>query len=501
MLTMDRIKYIRREVINKGRSINSVAKEKGHAWETVNKYVECQDFNIKKTKKTRESRLDKFKPTIDKWLEDDLNAPRKQRHTAKRIHERLQKVFKNDYDMSDRTIRSYVAKRKAELQREIVDCYLPLEHAPGEAQVDFGKVTFVENGITYEGSELVLSYPNSNGALVQLCKGENLECLLTALKSMFEFTGTVPKEIWFDNMSTAVKKIKKSHERDLTERFERFALHYGFEHNFCNPSKGNEKGHVENKVGYSRRNLFVPVPEFRELKEYNKDLLQECLEDMDRDHYVKKAKISYLFEKDIAASRPLPVVPFETSKLVKLKADKYGKIRLDGKYTYSTSPAYCQQQVWAKVTDLEVIILNNDYKEVVRHNRLYGDQLDSMQWITYIDLMSRKPFALKYTSFYSSIPDEMRCYFDTCNLEERKQGLKALNLMLQNISIEEAANVFSSAIEANCRDSDSLIGLYHRVVNGVLEMPDMELPDFVPQLKGYTTDLDVYDGLMGGGSK
>ncbi len=96
------------------------------------------------------------------------------------------------------------------------------------------------------------------------------------MKDIFEHIGGVPKCIWFDNMSTAVKKVKGYGERDLTKGLLRFMLHHSLQSNFCNPNSGNEKGSVENKVGYHRRNLFVPVPEFKDLKEYNKELLLRC---------------------------------------------------------------------------------------------------------------------------------------------------------------------------------------------------------------------------------
>jgi len=117
---------------------------------------------------------------------------------------------------------------------------------------------------------------------------EILECFWyneTRAFRNYEHIGGVPTAIWFDNMSTIVKKIKEYGERDLTKGFLRFMMHYGFQSNICNPNSGHEKGSVENKVGYHRRNMLVPIPEFMDLRGYNKELLLKCDQDMNRMHY------------------------------------------------------------------------------------------------------------------------------------------------------------------------------------------------------------------------
>lgn len=158
------------------------------------------------------------------------------------------------------------------------DSRLPLNHGPYEAQVDFGQADYYENGQTHTGKYLVVSYPKSNVGYFQLFPGENLECLLEGLVNIFNYVGVVPREIWFDNASTLVTEILKAGKRNLTERFERFKEHYGFEAIFCNPGKGNEKGNVENKVGYLRRNILVPVPRFLILDDFNKNFYQSVTE-------------------------------------------------------------------------------------------------------------------------------------------------------------------------------------------------------------------------------
>ena len=383
-----RIRYLRKF---EGKSLRNIAKLTGHDFETVKKYVEKEDFNVEaKVKQKRAGKLTPYEDIVKVWLKDDLNAPHKQRHTAKRVYDRLREGYP-EFDASDRSVRSLVARLKEELNLEN-EGYLPLEHPAGEAQVDFGKATFIENGVTFEGNYLNISYPHSNGGHTQLFKGENQECLLEGLKAIFNHVGGVPTAIWFDNMSTAVAKIKKKGQRDLTQGFLRFMMHYGFKSNFCNPNSGNEKGSVENKVGYHRRNLFVPIPEFKDLKQYNKELLIKSDKDMQRQHYKGIGLIKDLFQEDKKAFFKLPRVPFEVHKYEFAKADNYGKIRFDTKI-YSSSPNMAKKQVMIKVGAYDVELLDEDSNLIVKHKRLYGEQKESMIWLPYLELMAKRPTA------------------------------------------------------------------------------------------------------------
>ena len=280
MYTMDQIHHIRQLYYEQGLSVTEVAKIVGCNWRTAQKYIDMEDFSppvpVPQEEVTRESKLDPYKPLIDSWLADDKNAPRKQRHTALKIHKRL-KDEAEGYNCSYRLIANYVKAKKRELNLGKQENYIPLIHRPGEAQADFGTADFVENGHYYkERKYLVLSFPYSNGGYLRLNYGENLECLLEGLQAMFEYIGGVPTEIWFDNASSVVSQIIRGGGRVITDRFQRFSEHYRFKAVFMNPQSGWEKGNVENKVGYLRRNELVPVPAFPNLETKNAELLDAC---------------------------------------------------------------------------------------------------------------------------------------------------------------------------------------------------------------------------------
>jgi hypothetical protein len=148
------------------------------------------------------------------------------------------------------------------------------------------------------------------------------------LKAIFEHIGGVLTAIWFDNMSTAVKKIREHGERDLTKGFLRFIMHYSFQSNFCNPNSGHEKSSAENKVGYHCRNMLVPIPEFKDLKEYNKELLFKCDQDMNRIYCKGYGMIKDLFQEDKQGFFKLPKVPLKYTYTNSLKPTTMGKLSL-----------------------------------------------------------------------------------------------------------------------------------------------------------------------------
>lgn len=497
MLTMDQIYLIRFLRNHEGKSLRKIVKETGHDFQTVKKYVEKDDFNLNlRPKQKRKGKLEPFKPLIDQWLLKDLEAKPKQRHTAQRIYNRLKELYGDKFNVSDRSVRKYVAQKRQELSVEARG-YLPLEHPPGEAQVDFGEAQFVEKGIKYNGYFLNISFPYSNGGYLQLFKAQNQECLLEGLKNIFEHMGKVPINIWFDNMSTVVKEIRKHGERDLTRGFERFMLHYGFCSNFTNPNSGHEKGHIENKVGYNRRNFLVPIPEFDDLKEFNQELLTLCDKDMERNHYKKSGTIVELFMEDKEAMNPLPKVPFEAYRLELTKADNYGKVKFDN-HIYSSAPNMAKNQLWVKAGAHEVILMDQNYSEVIRHQRLYGEKKESMKWSPYLELMAKRPAALKYTGFFKELPMTLQDHLSKCEYEQKKAVLRLLAKMVKETDIIFAAGVFEETLLKGLKDPDSIWATYLRMSSNPVEVRNLTLPGKVPELNEYTIDSTVYDTLLRG---
>jgi transposase len=498
MLSMDDIKYIKRLYEKEELSIREIMRRTGYHYETVRKYLDMEDFNEPMyPPKESVSLLDPLKPIIDQWLLDDLKAPRKQRHTAKRVFERLQEEYPEQLEVKLRTVQYYVSYKKKEIYKSQQKARLPLYHPPGEAQVDFGHFSYINNsGDMVDALKLTVSFPYSNQAYCQIFGGENQQCLLQGMRNIFEHIGKVPNRILFDNLSSAVAHMGNGHNRTLTDGFERFMAHYKFEAAFCNGAAGWEKGNVENKVGYERRNMFVPIPTILDFNQFNQSLFIACEKDAKREHYAKKISIESLFQEDLQEMLTINPVAYEIFLLEPRKTDNYAKVTFDNNL-YSSSPRYAKENVYVKASSDKVWILNDSYEVIMEHPRLYGNGLESMKWLPYIDLMSRRPAAMKYTEFYHQLPDNWQKYLSKQNADGKRKGLTSLYTMLQKHDMRTAEDALAFAISNGVKDADSILAAYRTLTSGVQQMQPMQLGCNVISMPSFTTNNNKYDSLFG----
>lgn len=330
---------------------------------------------------------------------------------------------------------------------------------------------------------------------MQLFKGENFECLSEGLVNIFVHINGVPHRQWYDNMSTAVKKILKGGQRDLTDSFIKLKEHYCFNAVFCNRNAGNEKGHVENKVGYLRRNFLVPLPEFKSLTEYNKQLLQRCDRDQDRIHYRKERLISDLFKEDLQHCNLLPQVALASQTYESVLVDSYGKFTLEkGKHSYSSMPRFAGERITICKTSSKVLVLDKEMNIVVTHQRLYGnEQQESMDWIPYLQQLSRKPAALKYTGIYQLLPKQVTDWLDKKDNSGRGSALKLLHDLTNQSSFPVAVEALQTALDYNSSDPESIIAVHANLISTIPELAPVALPPSVPSLFALKPDIMQYD--------
>lgn len=505
---MAQVHLIRKMYYEEGKSISAIAETTGYDRKTVRKYLEKEDWNEQLPKVTPDEpafpSLEPFKPTIQQWLQDDKRAKRKQRHTAKRVYQRLRAKFKDEFTLSYRTVASYVAIEKERIFGKKLPDAMPLEHIPGEAQADFGEADFYENGKRHTGNFLNLAFPYSNQGYTMLFKGENQQCLFEGLIGIFEHVGGVPTRIWFDNASTMVINVLKEGRRDLTDDFLRFQEHYRFEAAFCNKGAGWEKGAVEVKVGYHRRNLLVPIPHVQHLNEFNQHLLRQCDQDGGREHYHKGDTIQALHEADRKALLPLPAVRLDSAKYVEVRTNAYGKFTLNkGLHEYSVSPRYAKKRVLIKLTAHHVTVLDESHREILTHPRLYGNtRQNSMQWLPYLTQLARKPGALKYTGIYHLLPPSLQAYLNNCSKSDRGKILKTIALLTEQDHFDSAVKTVETALLHQAFDPDSLLALHSRLHGPQLELPPLQLSEQIPALTPVNPNLSLLDKALkpkGGG--
>ena len=419
---MSTILSIRQRCAN-GDSVAQIARDEGVSEPTVRKYRDMDDMSPElPVKKGRGSKLDPYKPIIDAWLMEDRKRRRKQRHTAKRIHDRLR--AEHGYEGGYTTVQAYVRRRKAEL-RAAADMFLELEWAPGEAQADFGECELRVLGVVRTVHYLVVTFPFSNVSLAQVFWGENSECVCEGLKAVFEFVGGVPLRLVFDNATGIGRRIGEAIRTAST--FHAFAAHYGFEFTFCNPHSGHEKGSVENAVGAVRRNLFVPMPSIGDVRAYNKRLLGKCMERAGKDHYLKAEPERQLFVEDCAALADLPAKPFRVFRPGACKTDKYGRACLEGRHRYPLGPEHAEERVLVELGAFEVAFFDERGAGIATFERAYGDApTEASDPLSQLALLCRKPGAWRNSQVRASVPDDLRRHMDALSKAERKDALLAM---------------------------------------------------------------------------
>lgn len=495
---MAEINYIRHEANRKGSAYTEIAKKLECDPRTVKKYAEMEDFSPEtKPPQVRGARvMDPVKPILDAWIQEDFQKKKKFRRTAKRMYE----VLVEDYAFkgSDRTVRNYVAKQKIKLAEEVEQAALPLEAKPGTAQVDFGEAPFLHDGKQIVLPYLVISFPFSNAFLFQVFPAQNKECFMEGLKRMFHYIGGVPKAIRFDNLSAAVKKVLPNGERELTEAFQNFVLHYEFTPEFCNPGSGNEKGHVESMVKYIRNNFLLPELTLLNLEDLNRTFWKKAEKDRNRKHYQKENLIAKLYMADQEQFLQLPAKEFDCVRYEEVKADKYGYIRIDNK-TYSTSPRFAKQKVLAKISYNQVELLTEKYDLIVSHERLYGEQKQSVKWQPYLSLMAKRPMAIKYTSFYEQLPKEWQIYLEQCTVHEKQQVLQLLSVLLKERDFHTPTEALRLASERGQPSVDSIKQVFYQLLNGRGQRKEIDVKKAVPDVPPAVRGLSHYDHLMGTG--
>ena len=188
---------------------------------------------------------------------------------------------------------------------------MPLSHASGHAQCDFGEALAIISGVECKVHYFVLDLPHSDGCFVKAYPAETTEAFLDGHVSALAFLGGVPQSILYDNTRLAVARILGGGKRQRTRAFTELQSHYLCEDKFGRPGKGNDKGKVEGMVGYVRRNFLVPVPSFQSFEALNAHLERRCLERIDATLRGYSETIEQRMERDLDALMPLPSIPYD----------------------------------------------------------------------------------------------------------------------------------------------------------------------------------------------
>lgn len=382
--------YRIRTLYNEGESIRSISRRLGVSRQTVKKYCEGNTHpdvrkNYNRTPSVITDDIRRF--ILDCFDQDKREHLSKQKHSAKRIYDRLvtEKGFQGSYSAVRDAVRTLRIEVSVPPQAD-----MPLEYEPGDAiQIDWGEATvYIENQkkkVYFFCGRLCYSCD----IFVQAFYSQNIESFLEAQQLMFDYFKGIPNRLIFDNAKVAVKEGFGLHAK-ATDGYRSFAAHYAFQTDFCNIASGNEKGLVENLVGYARRNFLVPVPRVASLEELNNKLLVDCL-NYRNNHKVESHSLTVKesYDEEVCLLKKIPSYRFDTSRTATPAVGDYSTVRFD-KNNYSVPVSCLRKTIIAKGYANKVCFFY-DNEIIATYDRIYGTRKTVYRLEHYIDLLERKP--------------------------------------------------------------------------------------------------------------
>jgi len=387
-MDMELWERVRRRVLVEGCSKRGVMREEGLAWATLQKMLShSSPPGYRQSRPRPKRKLGEHWEWLESVLAGDRQLPRKQRHTAKRLWDRLraERGFEGGYTVVKEAVR--------ELRRRGREVFMPLSQRPGTLQMDFGQALARIGGKLRKVHLAVFALPYSDAVYVRVYERECTETFWDGHVRAFGFFGGVPVEVTYDNTRVAVSQIiGGGRERKLTSGFLQLSSHYLFAHRFCRVARPNEKGVVEGMVKYTRLNFMVPVPEAGSLEELNEQLEQRCRDDLQRRVRGRERTKEQLLGEDREAFLPLPPVAFEACRKAGRISNSLSLVRFDDN-DYSVPVAHAHTTLTVKAGCEEVAIYRGP-ERVARHRRLWGKEQTAWEPVHYLALLERKPGSL-----------------------------------------------------------------------------------------------------------
>ena len=382
---------IRREYEHGKGTIRGVSRQFGVHRRMVREALRSALPASRKQAKRACPKLGPMKDFIDAILEADRKAPRKQRHTAHRIHQRLKAELPSS-DVSESTVRRYVRLRKREMGWAVRETFVPQSYAWGsEAQADWYEAEAELEDERCTLQVFSLRSMASGAAFHRAYRRATQQAFLEAQELAFRYFGGVFHKVRYDNLKSAVKKILQGYQREVTARFIAFRSHWGFRAEFRTPGRGNEKGGVEGEVGYFRRNHWTPFPKARNLSELNQFLEDACRQDDSRHLAGREQSVGTAMTLEREHLLPLATEGFELTETSFATVDTKGcvKVRTNW-YSVPTRPG-SSVQVKVRPTTLEVWL---EGECIACHERCYKRWRQVLNLEHYLEVLERKPGAL-----------------------------------------------------------------------------------------------------------
>jgi transposase len=440
-------------------------------------------------------KLDRFTGIIDAILAADEERPKKQRHTAKRIFERLRD--EHGYAGGISIVRDYVRGHRLR-HREV---FVPLRHDPGHAQVDFGEALAEIAGVERKIHFFAMDLPHSDACFVRAYPAETAEAFCDGHNGAFSFFGKVPVSLLYDNTTLAVARILGDGVRHRTRIFSELQSHYVFADRFGRPGKGNDKGKVEGLVGWVRRNLLVPVPRAASFTALNEQLLEGCrrrLGDRLRGH---QETIGERLVRDLTAFHDLPPAPYDACEKKAGRVSSLSLVRYRGT-DYSVPTEYGHREVLIRGYVAEVVI-SCGAEVIARHPRSYEREDFVFDPLHYLALLEQKIGALNQAAPLVGwdLPAEFATLRRLIEARMAKRGKREFVQVLRLLEVFRLEDVLAGVKEAIARGAIGFDAVKHLVLCRIERRPprlDLTVYPYLPRAKVAMTTAKSYLELLAG---
>jgi transposase len=484
---------IRRALLVDNMSKRSAAEHFGLGYRLIDKISRNETPGTYERTSPSVTKLTPFIPFIEGYLAEDKLLPRKQKHTKKRIYERLQQ--EHAYPYSYRAVCEAVEK----LRKKTKTLYIPLAHPPGKAQFDFGFAEAIIGGVRKKVAYAAMSLPYSNVRYVQAFPRECTETFQEALKRFFQFLGGVPTLIEFDNSKVQVAKIYRQRGQTPTPGLSQLMATYLFEHHFCRIYQPQEKGHVESAVKYVRKNFMVPLPNFPTWAAFNEYLEDKCRKEFEKTSAMQEKTIGELFAEEQASLLPLPETDFEARRVKVGRANSFALVRFDcNDYSVPAEHAHKQCMVIGSVDTVKFLV---DGEVVAVHERDWNKKQTHYNPIHYLAIAERRPNGLDFGAPFAAweLPpsfDVLRRRLETQAGKQGKREYIRILRLLERFSLEQLSIGIEKALASNTTAYEG-VRLYVECAATVsVELFSLDGRPLLQQVKLPEPDIQVYSTLL-----
>ena len=440
-------------------------------------------------------KLDPFTGIIDRILEADRQVHRKQRHTAKRIFERLRDEhgFTGGYTI----VKDYVRECR-QRSREV---FVPLAHDPGHAQVDFGEARAIIGGQDCKIHVFAMDLPHSDACFLRAYRAETSEAFCAGHVAAFGFFGGVPRSILCDNTKLAVARILGDGTRQRARVFSELQSHYLFEDRFGRPGKGNDKGKVEGLIGFMRRNFLVPVPRVESIEALNALLEARCRERQAARLRRHEETIAERLERDRAAFLALPATPYDACDRCPGRATSLSLVRYKAN-DYSVPVAYGHREVLIRGY-VERVVISCGAAVIARHPRSYEREDLIFDPLHYLPLIERKIGALDQAAPLRgwALPEAFATLRRLLEARMGKAGKREYVQVLRLMETFRPADVEAAVRAALRLGAIGVDAVKHLLLCRIERRPprlDLELYPYLPRAEVATTSPGSYMSLLSG---